>query len=331
MGNILGKVKGWLLGEGENSERRDSRTSIGITRQELLNAIHEHFQQRIFEASTDESLLFATSFVIYLNEQDYQEQEQMFGRTVQDAVNKFNRTIKEEMKRYSDYVPHAQFWQFQFAPFITGSLIDGMDDALPTLDRKQTAIISQIYPTLSDGELSGPADGERIVATVHTKDSMTNIGLAINREAMRGVDMLAKDRFRVSFNDFRKLDHVARSESAEDTARATIKVSQSYFTDGTTRRSSIYMTNDHLIISGRGGQGASGGMQVARLDSDEVLYRHVTLRWDSATKSMWLTAKGEVILNEVPVEPGSIEQAVPNNSTILINGEIQLTVIINRK
>ena len=62
------KIKDGLLGTEGNG---GSGQQGVITAQELVDQTFEHFKIRLNDSSTDMSLLFPTSFVIYLNPEDY--------------------------------------------------------------------------------------------------------------------------------------------------------------------------------------------------------------------------------------------------------------------
>ena len=326
MKKLTKKIVDALLGNDKN----DTQSTTGIlTRQGLLNAIKCHFDQRLREETTDEGLLFATSFYIYLNEDDYRAREQSLAYTVKEAVNKFNREITERQKKYIDYRPHAQYWQFQFVPFADGSMMEGMEQSVGNISRGEVMILSTIHPQLPNGA-RGAGSNERIVATVHTKDSMTMSNLAINPSAMSGINILAKDRFQVPFDGFKQLEHDPlndeKASEGSGRSRATIKIMPIYFLIDGVRHSSIHMMSDMLQISGRGGMSDTrGGIAVARVDSDTVMDRQVLLRYRPELRKLYLVAQGDVMLNERPVAPGEENEVFPQ-SRILINGEIQLTV-----
>ena len=328
MKRLTKKIFDVLLG----NDKPNSQSATGIlTRQELLNAIKSHFDDRLKEETTDEGLLFATSFYIYLNEDDYRAREQTFAYTVKEAVNKFNREVTERQRKYSGYRPHAQYWQFQFVPFAAGSMVEGMEESVGDIPRGEVMILSTIHPQLPDGGARGAGSGERVVATVHTKDSMTMSNLAINPSAMAGINILAKDRFQIPFDGFRQLEHDPlndeKASGSSGQSRATIKIMPTYFLIDGVRHSTIHMMSDMLQISGRGGMSDTrGGIAVARVDSDTVMDRQVLLTYRPELRKLYLVAQGDVMLNECPVNPGEENEVFPQ-SRILINGEIQLTVL----
>ena len=195
---LFDKLKDLVLcNDQTNGSHIDVTSSDNLTRQELLDALCYHFNKRLNEKTTTKGMLFATSFVIYMSAEDYHAREQSFAHTVQEAVNVFNNEIRKKIKtRYSDYKPHAKYWQFQFVPLQEGNLVDGMDQA--TLAPKEVFILSSIYPISDDNGVAGASDNERMVATKHdSKNSRTMSGWAVNTSALSGLTVEAIDRFRV--------------------------------------------------------------------------------------------------------------------------------------
>lgn len=332
---LINKLKDFVLGNNQTDESLNVVTSSGnLTRQELLDALCYHFNKRLNEETTTKGMLFATSFVIYMNAEDYHAREQSFAHTVRESVNVFNDKIRKMMKtRYSDYKPHAEYWLFQFVPLQEGNLVEGMDQT--TLAPKEVFILSSIYPISAGGGVTGASSSERMVATVHdSKNSRTMSGWAVNTSALSGLTIEAKDRFRVDFNKFAEVKDEIKSDAPENISRATIKITSSEFLIDDRRERAIYMLNDYLQISGRGGKSTSGGMTVVRIDNERVMNEQITFRYDNTKRQLFMKASGDVKLNEVSFNDNELTDGwaqVPNKSRILINSEIQLEIIEVKK
>ena len=321
------RIKDLLLG------KESKGSSIVLTRQELVNKIYKHFVTQMEDETTDVGLLFHTSFFIYLNENDYIIREQSFAYTVKDVMKKIDEKVHSMRKQYPDYRPHSKYWQFQFVPFKDGGIVNNpMGDTLKKIDPKDVVIFSFIHP---DSLYLSENESERVVATVHVKDSVAINKWAINREALRGIDATGKDRFRVPFKDDvspREMPiSVAESLKPEANAKAILTVEQCSFVKNGQISKRYYMVSDYLQISGRNDVENRGGMDVAKLDSDEVLNPHLTIKTDSLNSTFFLSAIGDVMLNEVRVpQDASKWTTLPNNSTLLLNGEIQLIFKISK-
>lgn len=324
----IGKIKDLLLGK----ESRKSPSNV-LTRQELINKIYKHFVTQMEDETTDVGLLFHTSFYIYLNENDYTLREQSFAYTVQDVMKKIDKKVHSMRKQYPAYHPHSKYWQFQFVPFKDGDIVSNpIGETVKKIDPKDVVIFSFIHP---DSLYQSEKESGRVVATIHVKDSVAINKWAINREALRGIDVTGKDRFRVPFKDDvspREMPvSVAESSKPETNAKAILTVEQCSFIKDGQRSKRYYMVSDYLQISGCYDVENRGGMDVAKLDSDEVLNPHLTIKMDSQNRTFSLSAIGDVMLNEVRVpQDASNWTTLPNNSTLLLNGEIQLTFKISK-
>lgn len=300
-----------------------------LTRQNLLDGIVKHFKDKMALTTTKQGLLFNTSFSIYMNEDDYRDQEPSFGFTVKELVNVFHRIIVEKRKDYPNYHPHANYWEFHFIPFSQESIIEGLRQEVLKIDRKKILVISFLYPTKGEGATAA-AENQRATVTVHGKDSYKMSNMAFNAEALRGITIQSRDRFQVDFNNFSQMERDALSDEQRDktgqNARATIKVSGARFLLPAGPAEAIYMNSDNLRISGRGGTAdTAGGITVVRIDSDKVMDNQLRLRYNPGTHELFMTSQGEVKLNEVDVTPNE-EKVVYENSRILINGDIQLEI-----
>ncbi len=317
------RIKDFLLGKGSSSS-----SSNVLSRQELINKIYKHFVAQMEDETTDVGLLFHTSFYIYLNENDYTMREQSFAYTVQDVMKKIDKKVHSMRKKYPAYCPHSKYWQFQFVPFKDGGIVNNpIGKTIKQIEPKDVVILSFIHP---ESPYQSGNENERVVATVHVKDSVAINRWAINREVLRGIDVTGKDRFRVPFKDDispREMPvSVAESARPEVKAKAIITVEQCSFIKGGQISKKYYMVSDYLQISGRNDVENRGGMDVAKLDSDEVLNPHLTIKLDSSNNTFFLSAIGDVMLNEVRVpQDASKWTTLPNNSAILLNGEIQLS------
>ena len=71
----------------------DNGAFQALSRKDLLNGLEWSFKRKMATLTTKKGLLFDTSFYIYMNEEDYNDQEQSFGFTVKEAVNLFHEII----------------------------------------------------------------------------------------------------------------------------------------------------------------------------------------------------------------------------------------------
>lgn len=321
----MGFLKRLLLGRDE-----EPTTSV-LTRQELLDRIYGHFMVRMEQETTTEGLLFPTNFCVYMNEGDYDAAEDTFAYTAKEVAAKMEREVVRRQQKYPSYRPHARFWQFQFVRFGADNAMPDVDGLATTLEPKQLFVASTIHAEQSVQEQ--PMQ-EHVVGTMHVKDSLSVSRLAINMNALPGVDMRAKDCIRIDFMS--SVNHGAAPTNAwggagapvvrqngGDGCVAKLRVSQSAFLVNDSRSQVFYMQGTNLLISGRSDSEGRGGLQIARLDTDRVLNPHVEIEYQAWQKEFRLRATGDVVLNEVVLARGAWV-VLPNRSAIVLGGEIQI-------
>ncbi|OJU40765.1 MAG: hypothetical protein BGN96_02670 [Bacteroidales bacterium 45-6] len=299
-----------------------------INRQQLLDQICNHFQTRFKEETTSEGMLFPTSFCIYLHEKDYTKQEQTFSFTAREAVNRFHRHIRAQLTNYPNYVPHSTYWLFQFSKFSEGNILDN----IPSIKVGEPITISSIFAT--DFANNGIGNEMNIRATMHNKRSDRMEELNINRDAFLGMEMDAKDRFRFDFNKhFDKIMESSKENSSHPSGitLATLKCDTNFIgTDG--REGNLFhITTEFVEISGK--NDLRKMPNILRVNSDELKDSHLQIKYMPAEKRFKLAAFEEwVLLNErnVPKSSGGniLWVDLPNNSSIFLNGRIQINFTI---
>lgn len=296
-----------------------------LTRQELQDKIVCHFESRMAEESTMDDVLFPTNFMIFLSKPDYEKRKETFPITVKQLVNKvLKRLIDKALKNDPEYQPHAEYWQFQFLVFPEDGFIENDGEKKYGLEPKEVLIQSTIFPPKDPDNSSLLNDEvEHVVTTIHTKDSLSMSNLAINYEALKGVDILAADKFRIPYGKHLTNNPVNEKEtnSLTTNAKCILKIiSGSKFTTGS---STYLMTTDNLIISGPGNDSMIGGVPVAHIDDKSVASRQVTIKKEK--NQYMLYARGDVVVEETIVKPdGNTAIILDNRNQILINGEIAI-------
>lgn len=315
---FIKKLTDWLVPVGNQpvSERADSKT---LTRQDILDYLEVHFNQEMDFETTKFSLLFHTSYVVYLRQHDYLRLAPSFGQTVMDAVNMFLDAVSGKLRKYPGYRPHSRFWTFQLVCIPDGTIIDGLPDDV--LDEKSIVIKSSLYP--DDMYVSG--NSGRVVTTFHSVNSMRAMPGAVNSAAFRGLDQLDKDKYQVRFdpeNRLRLKSDGGRDELAP-VARLTAEEG-SFITNGITF-STYQMAGDSLRVSGRNEAGKRGRSDTLCVDDENVMNPHLLIRRDPVSGTFSISAIGDVRLNERRLLPGNSQWLMlPNNSKIIINDDIQI-------
>lgn len=317
--SFLDKIKGKILptDPGEHD----------MTNDRLMKKIVDHYKDTIILESMEGCLLFHTGFTIYMNSDDFASREPALPFVVRAAVNKMHADIRERSKAYTGYRPHAQSWQFHFLPFNDGSLVEVKGSKFSTIPSGEILIVSTLAPANENTSDAQPKT--RVVATVSGKKTMFVNASDLNLRALNGLDIRGKNLFRVKFDGFNDLqedpisDYNRKNAPQPTKALARLQVTASQFlTDGVSTNI-CEMTSEILQVMGRNGSASSSRRQVARLDSVDVMNPHLEIRYTTA--GFTITAYGDVVLNEVPLpQDPSLATPLPPNSSILINGSIQI-------
>lgn len=301
-----------------------------LSRQDVLDALLKQFKEQLSLETTKVSMLFHTSFIIYLNQSDYDRISPAFQITVNDAVTIFLREIEKRLSDYPDYRPHAKYWVFQLVGIPEGSAIDGVPDE--DLESGMVIIRSSIYAT-DDYSSTTDSGGGRIVTTMHTVNSMKAMPSAMNLAALPGLIQLDKDKYRIRFDpkgilgfDTDNSVPLPEERPAANRKSARITADDGQFILNGRTFTSYQMSGNMLRISGRN-EITQPNVETLCIDSDEILNPHVIIKYDSSTGMYQMNAFGPTKLNEITVNTGMFDNwtTLPNNSVIMLNDEIQLS------
>ncbi len=327
---FFSKIKNLLVPQDDIQSDKPEGLSNGrmLRRQDVLDSLKRQFvEQKEFE-TTEVSLLFHTSFVVYVRQSDYELLSNSFQVTVNDAVILFLNRVKEWMKKYPEYRPHANYWVFQLVGIPDGTMIDGVPEM--DCDSRMLLIRSSLYAP-DDYSSTVDASGGRIVTTLHTVNSMKAVPQAVNLASLPGMVPLDKDKFRVRFDPKGILgfdDSGTQASSAPVSsarAHALIKADDCRFVlDGRTFEA-YRMTGDELQIAGRNAM-VSRDIATLCVDSEYVMNPHLVIRRDPRNGNFSLRAFGPTKVNERTVVANTM-QWVPLSdvSTIMLNEQLQIT------
>lgn len=112
-------------------------------RQRILNKLKEQFLIEMRNETTTESLLYHTSFTVYIREEEYERLSPSFAQTVRDAVNVFVRELRKIVKRYPNYQNHSKYWEMQLVAIPRDAEIDGINTEI--LDDNLTIINIRVH------------------------------------------------------------------------------------------------------------------------------------------------------------------------------------------
>lgn len=296
-------------------------TSLVAPRQRVLNKLKEQFLAEMANETTTESLLYHTSFTVYIREEEYDRLSPSFAQTVRDAVNVFVKELRKVVKKYPDYQNHSKYWEMQLVAIPQETEIDGISAEL--FDENPIIIKSKLF---ADNEYdSRIQDDLHCVTTIHTKDSSKQLSNAFNLASLKGLTELAKDKYRVEFNLKDTISDTPKSEadkSSNKNAYATIHIVDGDFILEDRKYRVYNMTSDKLLVSGKNGS-ASRDTDEIHINDEFVLNPTLEITRDKKTGLFSIKAWGNVRIGGKRIESGCIV-ALPHNSSIMINDDYQI-------
>ena len=359
---FIKKVKDGLL--GTDGTGGGSGQQGVITAQELVDQAFEHFKMRLQDSSTDMSLLFPTSMIIYLNPEDYNARKQEFPARANDIKKKCMKEVRSQISsnsEWQDYIPHSKYWKIQFVEFKPECVINSDGDAHFSVEKGHVMIVSDLYANdLGESIGDSASSGGRIVTTVHNIKGTTSLqNLAINPDAFKDVTIVGQNCFRIEFlradiYDTANNKHSAPVHSSTPPASKTgvetvvnrstpskpsnpapknliaeLQIWDSYFLVNDQKTDKYVIPSERLQITGPSATTSTDGAELLKIDDDSIMNPHLNIRYDTANHRYLISAVGDTKLNQRILErnPDNWSE-MPNNSTILLNGDIQLNFIL---
>ena len=291
-------------------------------RQRILNKLKEQFLIEMRNETTTESLLYHTSFTVYIREEEYERLSPSFAQTVRDAVNVFVRELRKIVKRYPNYQNHSKYWEMQLVAIPRDAEIDGINTEI--LDDNLTIIKSKLFAV--NNYDSRFQEEEHCVTTIHTKDSSRRMPDALNLKAINELTELAKDRYRVEFNLSDLLDDAPKSEAERKGSKievnATLHIVDGDIISDEFKYRVYNMTGDKLYVSGKNGS-VSSSVDEIHINDENILNPTLLISRNITNGYFTLKTYGDVKLGGKKVE-NDIEVILPHNSSIIINDEYQI-------
>ncbi|MDR0834583.1 MAG: hypothetical protein LBN93_10460 [Candidatus Symbiothrix sp.] len=314
--NILKNIAKVFVPNGDNGNVKVNKPGE-LTRQQLVDQIVEHFRLGFAEETTDESMLYPTSFNIVLHPDDYAKRQQGFAQSAKDSAKKFHEFLKGKLVHYPDHIPHATYWHFQFSSYDDKENVAG-----------EAIIMSTLYST--DFSAADIKPGANIRATIKPVGSLTTESYNMNKDALLGMDVVNKDQFRINFDkDFGALkSETIRTNNIQDMEDNAYAILQ--FKEGPIFKS-YFMIDPQIEISGV--HDTRTGTKFLKLNSDEVINGHVMIKFE--TNAFKIAAFGDTKLNSRPLtlsQGGDIVwYDLAKLSSLLINDSLIVDFKANKK
>ena len=319
---LFNKVVSVLLPDGTTDGSSDPGKGDVAPRQRVLNKLKEHFLNEMANETTTESLLYHTSFTVYIREIEYDRLSPSFAHTVRDAINIFVRELHRVVKKYPDYQNHSRYWEMQLVAIPEDSEIDGISAEI--LAENPIIIRSKLF---ADNQYdSRIQDDVHCVTTIHTKDSSKELPNAFNLASLKGLTELAKDKYRVEFNLKDTVSETPKSEADKSSNKkdvhATLHIVDGDFILGGRKYRVYNMTGDKLLVSGKNGS-ASNITDEIHINDESVLNPTLEIIRDKKTGLFSMKIWGDVKVGGKRIEPGALV-TLPHNSSIMINDDYQI-------
>lgn len=346
---FFNKIKNWLLGNnnaGKNNE-------MVISAQDLVDQVFDHFKMRLRDSSTDMSLLFPTSFAIYLNPNDFTARCQEFPARANDIKKKCLKEVREQIKNHvdwQDYTPHSKYWKIQFIEFKPECIINNGTDKYFEVEQGHVMIVSDLYARdFGNYPADNSASDGRVVTTVHNaKGTTTPQNLALNPDAFKDVTAIGQNSFRLEFlkadigytnsksQSTSTTEHRASgkpsqcfSDKTSINNSAILQIYESYFLVDEQKTDKFVFHGHALQIFGRNASNYNNGVETLRIDDDNIMNPHLNIQYDVENHRYLISAVGDASLNGRTMEKNPDNwKELPNNSFILLNGEIQINFTV---
>lgn len=328
---ILRTIQSALLPLEKSNEEiglQASITNVVAPRQRILNKLKEHFLIELHNETTTESLLFHTSYTVYIRAEEYERLAPSFAQTVRDAVNVFIKELRKMVARYPNYQNHSKFWEMQLVAIPKDADINGLD--MSQFDEESIIVKSKLFA--DNAYDSRMVDDEHYVVTIHTKNSSSSMPpTAFNLAALKGLTELAKDKYRIEFSLEDIIQDIPKSEATRFVTSnkleyyAILHIVDGEFTryDGTSYH--VYkMTSNRLLMSGKHGHQYIQNQEVITINDENLMNPTLEIVRDAKSGQFTITAIGEDIAISGRYIQKNIATPLYNNSQIMINGDYQI-------
>ncbi len=362
--SVLDKIKVAILGEKSTS----THDGDVISAQGLVDQVFEHFKYRLNDSSTKMSLLFPTSFLIWLQPDDFKARQQEFPARAKDIKKQCMIEVRDQLKRnplWQDYVPHSKYWKIQFMEWKPDYVSADGKSVENVVVRGRVTVTSDLYaqddvasPANAVIANSGNGSGRIITTFSNTKGTTTPQNLALNPEAFKDVTALSNNAFRVEFLRSELDDAIPRPtpqqasqqappqapqpeparpsrrfvahDKKKEPVSATLQIYDNYFVKDGQKTDRLTIGTKTVQITGPNSNGGNPGIEVIRIDDDSIMNPHINIRFEAANQRYLISAVGDTKLNQkTMVKDENNWSELPTNSTILLNDDIQINFNLN--
>ncbi|WP_347296670.1 hypothetical protein [Ileibacterium valens] len=290
-----------------------------FSRQDLSDCIFGVFEKSLKQQTTREGLLFDTNYIVYLQDEIYDNQQDSFAHTAREVVNRCHNLLRKIAPSYPAYKPHSRCWKFRFIK-VTEDVDLGRNNK--KLKNEHIVIVSSLHVEKRKAPL-GKRNSEACVKTVMTTKKTVE-ERKIDYIDLDGLTVLDKDSFEIKLDKFEKVVEMPVSDfDRTDTdyiAHAIIKLKNCNFTDDS---EFFYMTKESLYIVGTkyDTSNFTSKNEVAVIE-DEKLSEDFFINLEALKDSKFtICGNGDILLNEdIHLTPDKPKPIQDGSSIMFSNG-----------
>lgn len=330
---ILSRLKGIILPRDPYPDDRIQKSKTSLIVNELVYA----FEESIKRLSTDESLMFHTSYVVYIPRKYYNELHLTFGILTREAVKKFHKRVNELLRKNSSlsFTPLYDYWSFDILALSEGGE-DYPDEDNPEESKvtyqdleeyfvavRSCAVPKELY------DFSSLPDDQEVRTNRSRPNSKFNRLQRLSIGAIRGLKPSGSGYlYPINLNGNEITDSI---DGASDKVLASIYCVDDYvnFIDN---QGNLYKTLDIRVpgffVGGATGSPMYQGKPMIKIDSQSVRSPHFEVK-QNYDGSFYIRPLGPVEQGQKMMPKDEWSRLSDRNASIKINGSIEL--IFNKR
>lgn len=307
--------------------KKKPKVQEGLSNKVILEELVAHFREQTEALSVGDKLLYPMSFNILLHSDDYNMVYQSFPFVIPQVVRGFYKVIREMRTKYPDCTPTANEWVFQFSSCQLPEVEVNDGKTLVVTKGHITTIASLLAMDLRQNNVE-VSNNARVSIKLQDSNVMNNVN--INWDAVRNIDIIGDNYFRVKFDkSFNSSEKVEMSSNISSYIKSRKYAALRYSKDG--RSYTFQMTDKMIDICGPEANACSSS--VFRIDMDGILSPHVQIKYLEDSNKFQIQVFGKTRLNGKELENSQQGLAkwypLANNSKIFINDSVSVTFEVN--
>lgn len=316
------------------SNNRGVKSNASLIVEELVYV----FKKSIERMSTERTLMFDSAFVAYIPKSYFTKIHPYFGYITAEVSERYNDILGGILKRdkHMKFAPLSDEWSFDLIP-IPPKGEDTPDESNPEitvtseeLEEKFVAAFS--FPVEKEKfNFSDLSDDEEVKTNQSQPNSKVRRMQVLKIEAIRGLkDNGIGFHHKIKVKRQEECVQTGRHE-AKDKSQLILHVSGSparFLRPDGEKCNEIKLNFAQFYIGGSSASYSYNGLNMIRLDAEEVLSPHLEIKKES-DGSFFLMAIGPVLLDNAVMQKNKWTRLPDKKATVRLNGNIE--VVISKK